>query len=179
MAVEHPDAHLLIAGRVDDQMYFAQTQAYARSLPSADRIHLRGHSTNPTALLAAADAFVLDSFCEGWVLSSMEAFGAGTPCVLSDVGGAREQLGEDNARGYLASNPCGSAEMVDWERMSQLRFRPQPNHDDFVAGMSAVVRDRDRWASRRAELSADAVTRFSPEICLAEHARLLRSVATR
>ena len=54
---------------------------------------------HPPHLLAAADGFVLDSFFEGWSLASMEALFAGVPMVLSEVGGAREQIGDDPSVG--------------------------------------------------------------------------------
>jgi glycosyltransferase involved in cell wall biosynthesis len=177
VAAEHPDAHLLVAGRADDPLYFAQTLQMAQSLPFAERIHLRGHCTNPTALLAAADAFVLDSFFEGWSLSSMEALVAGTPVILSDVGGAREQLTGSDTRGFLVANPGGPPELVDWERISRLRFRTQDNRGEFVAAMSSMVRDRKRWAAARGRLREDAIHLFSADACLGRHAQVLRAVA--
>ena len=68
------EVHLLVAGRPDDPVYTRQVGLLAGRLPCASRVHLRGHHPDPAALLAAADAFVLDSFFEGWSLASMEAF---------------------------------------------------------------------------------------------------------
>lgn len=173
----HPEAHLLVAGRADDPLYFTQTRQLAETLPAADRVHLRGHCTNPAALLAAADAFVLDSFFEGWSLASMEAIAAGTPVVLSDVGGAREQLTGGEPRGYLVGNPGGAPELVEWRRISDLRFRQQENRAEFVDATSSMVRDRERWATARERLRREAVERFSADLCLERHARVLRAVA--
>jgi glycosyltransferase involved in cell wall biosynthesis len=176
MAERYPEAHLLVAGRMDDPVYYAQVLRLARSSPYADRIHLRGHCRYSAALLAAADAFVLDSFFEGWSLSSMEALAAGTPVVLSDVGGAREQLAGGEPRGLLVANPGGDPELVDWARISELRFREQPNRADFAAAMSTMVRDRERWLGRREGVGLDAVSRFSAQRCAERHASVLRAV---
>jgi glycosyltransferase involved in cell wall biosynthesis len=176
VARRHPDAHLLIAGRADDTRYFAQVRAHAERQPFADRIHLRGHCGNPAALLAAADAFVLDSFFEGWPLASMEALATGVPVVMTDVGGAREQLG-DAGRGYLVPNPAGDPSAIDWQAISELRFRRQANDAQLVAAMSATVDERARWAADRERLRDEARAAFPAELCLRRHAAVLRAVA--
>ncbi|MEW2381352.1 glycosyltransferase [Micromonospora sp. NPDC047707] len=177
VAAEHPEAHLLVAGRAnDDLLYYEQTRQLAASLPSADRIHLRGHCANPLALLAAADAFVFDSFFEGWSLASMEALAAGVPVVMTDVGGAREQLA-DGRRGYVVANPAGKAELVDWPVINDLRYRPQENRAELVAAMSSMVRERTAWAAARQRLRDEAIRLFSPDASLAGHANVLRAVA--
>lgn len=174
----HPEAHLLCAGRAaDDLLYFEQTRQLARSLPTADRIHLRGHCANAPALLAAADAFVLDSFFEGWSLASMEALASGLPVVMSDVSGAREQLGRDGQRGYLVANPAGPPGSVDWRRIAELRFRPQPNRAELVAAMSALVRDGGTWRARRDRLRREARDLFPADVSLHRHAQVLFAVA--
>ncbi|MEV6813629.1 glycosyltransferase [Micromonospora sp. NPDC051296] len=177
VAGEHPEAHLLIAGRAnDDLLYYEQTRQLAASLPAAERIHLRGHCANPLALLAAADAFVLDSFFEGWSLASMEALAAGVPVVLTDVGGAREQLG-GGQRGHLVANPAGKAELVDWQVINDLRYRAQENRAELASAMSSMVRERAAWAASRQHLRDEAISLFSPDESLAGHAQVLRAVA--
>jgi glycosyltransferase involved in cell wall biosynthesis len=173
VARDNPDAHLLIAGRADDPMYFQQVRKLTATLPCVDRIHLRGHCGSTPALLAAADAFVLDSFFEGWSLASMEAIKAGLPVVLSDVGGAREQLTAVGMRGHLIANPGGAPESVDWSTISELRFRPQGNKDELVAAMSKILLDRERWAKDRDRLRRLAAPLFSADDCLRRHASVL------
>lgn len=177
VAAAHPDTHLLVAGRADDARYFAQVRTLAESSPYADRIHLRGHCANPAALLAAADAFALNSFSEGWSLASMEALATGTPVVMSDVGGAREQLGFDGTRGRLVGNPLGDAETVSWRSMGDVQFDAQGNRADVVAAMSAVVAERDRWAADRSRLRQESRKRFSADVCVRRHVSVLRAVA--
>lgn len=176
VAAAHPEAHLLIAGRADDPRYYEQVRFHAARSPYADRIHLRGHCPNPSALLAAADAFVLDSFFEGWPLASMEALASGLPVVLSDVGGAREQLG-GGGRGYLVGNPAGDPELIDWQVIGDLRFRTQDNHSQLVAAMCSLVEDRTPWAGDRNRIRDEARATFSASVCLCRHATVLRSVA--
>lgn len=176
VAREHPQAHLLVAGRADDPLYYEQTRQRAAASPYSNRIHLRGHCPNPPALLAAADGFVLDSFYEGWSLASMEALASGVPVVLSDVGGAREQLAGGRF-GYLVANPSGADDLADRDLINSLRFRDQPNRRELAAAMSAVIRDWQHWTAQRHRLRGEALARFSPDDCLAGHANVLRSVA--
>jgi len=173
VAQANPNAHLLIAGRLDDSMYTDQVRALRDKLPSKGRIHLRHSFSNPSVLLAAADCFVLNSFFEGWSLASMEALSAGLPAILSEVGGAREQLGTDGSRGFVVANPLGNAETANWENLSGMLFRPQRNRDELVAAMNSVIAHRDQWAAARRDLSEDSKKRFSAEGCAKRHAEVL------
>jgi glycosyltransferase involved in cell wall biosynthesis len=176
LAQHRPEAHLVIAGRPDDVRYYRQVLRLRDSLPCRDRIHLRDHVAAPAELLAAADGFVLDSFFEGWSLASMEALFAGLPVVLSDVGGAREQIGDDPARGYLVANPLGDPLSVDWESVGAARFRAQVNRDEFATAMEYLVAGREGYLRGRERLAAAAAACFSADVCLAQHATVLRGV---
>jgi glycosyltransferase involved in cell wall biosynthesis len=166
-------AHLLIAGRLDNHMYTSQVRALRDELSMKGRIHLRHSFASPSVLLAAADCFVLDSFFEGWSLASMEALSAGLPVVLSEVGGARDQVGTDGSRGFVVGNPLGSAESPSWEGASLMRFKPQPNKEELVAAMTSVIAERDRWSAARQYLSEDSRGRFSATDCARRHAAVL------
>lgn len=176
VALSHPDALLLIAGRVDDPAYAQQVRRLRDRSAGRARVHLRDHSSHPSSLLAAADAFVLDSFFEGWALASMEALCSGTPVVMSEVGGAREQVGDTGERGYVVPNPLGEGP-VTWEAIRAVRFAPQVNRDALVAAMRAMLGERERWTSSRLQLSADSRDRFSVETCLRKHAAVLMHAA--
>jgi glycosyltransferase involved in cell wall biosynthesis len=172
-----PEAHLVIAGRPDDPRYFRKVLQLRESLPCRDRIHLRDHTVAPAALLAAADGFVLDSFFEGWSLASMEALFVGVPVVLSDVGGAREQVADDPARGYVVANPLGDPLAVNWGSVGAARFQPQVNRDEFVARMADLIAERGHYRCARRELAAESALRFRAEGCLERHAAVLAAAA--
>lgn len=177
VAAAHPDAHLLVAGRPDDPSYAQQVRRLRDGLRCGDQIHLRDHAPWPAALLTAADGFVLDSYFEGWSLASMEALYAGVPVVLSDVGGAREQVGGSGERGCLVSNPLGDPLAVDWRSIRASLYAEQPNRDELVAAMCSMIDAREEWGERREELRADSATRFHPDQALSGHADVLRSAA--
>jgi len=172
-AREHKHVHLLIAGPVEDSHYCRQVLYARKHAVCSDRVHIRGNCDNISALLAAADGFVLNSFFEGWALTSMEALVAGLPIVMSEVGGAREQIGEDGTRGIIVDNPLGDSELLDWNAMSRARFRPQVNRDQLIRAMQAIVARRECWSELRATIRKDALARFSIERFVAGHARVL------
>ena len=180
VAARHPEAHLLIAGRVDSPRYFAQVVALARQSSAPDRIHLRDHTDDPVAVLAAADCYVLDSFFEGWSLATTEAMTSGLPVVLSEVAGAREQLATGDGAGslgILVGNPTGQCEDTSWEAVSAARFERQANREELVAALDRMVTERHEWAARRVALARRAAERFDPQHCLDRHAEVLRQVA--
>jgi glycosyltransferase involved in cell wall biosynthesis len=177
VAQQHGDAHLVVAGRPDDIRYYRRVLRLRDSLPCADRIHLRDHVTTPAELLAAADGFVLDSFFEGWSLASMEALFAGVPVVLSEVGGAREQIGDDRTRGHVVTNPLGDPLQVNWDAAGEARYQPQANRDELAAAMRDLIAGREEYLSHRDRLAAESAARFSADSCLDQHAEVLRAVA--
>lgn len=174
-----PDAHLVVAGRVDDAAYFAQVVARRDRSPFRDRIHLRGHAGAPSALLAASDAFVLDSFFEGWSLASTEALTAGLPVVLAEVGGAAEQLAWAEPPGFMVANPLGDHAGVSWEGIASARFRPHANSAALAAAMIDVAGQRHHWAQRRDAIAREAEVRFTPDVCLERHIEVLMAVTGR
>jgi len=176
MAAAVPGAHLLICGRSDDRSYTGQVLALKRRLAHGDRLHLRDNTPHVAALLAAADGFALDSFFEGWSLSSMEALASGVPVVMSDVGGAREQLSGGVAKGALVANPLGDPLAVDWTAIGAARFRPQPNRAELVAALTALATGA-MPVDARETIAADSLARFDDALCLARHAHALAAAA--
>jgi glycosyltransferase involved in cell wall biosynthesis len=177
VAAHRPSAHLVLAGSTDNYRYYGRLAHLRDSLPCRDSIHLRDHAAVPAKLLAAADGFVMDSFFEGWSLASMEALYTGVPVVLSDVGGAREQVGDDPDRGFVVSNPLGDPLSVDWGSIGAARYRRQVNRDELVAMMRRLVDERDHYLRRREQLAVESAVRFSAGACLAKHAHVLTAVA--
>src|SRR5204862_3171720 len=83
LAGRHRTLHLAIAGR-GDLSDALSTQA--RELGIGGRLHLLGLRADVSAVLKAADIFVLPSLSEGLPLALLEAMFAGRPIVASEVG---------------------------------------------------------------------------------------------
>ncbi len=169
---------LVWAGDPSDAAEVRRADALRRCSPAADRIHLLGNS-DAQALLAAADAFVLDSFFEGWPMAATEAAAIGLPLVLSDVGGARELVARDPARSVLVPNATGAADLVSDARVRTARRRSaaQPNAEALgaaVAGIAATVLAERAGAARAA---ADDPDRGGVQAMRAAHAAVIRDAA--
>jgi glycosyltransferase involved in cell wall biosynthesis len=80
---QHPTLHLAIAGRGELE---ASLAAHAAERGLAGHVHLLGLRSDVSAILAAADVFVLPSLSEGLPLALIEAMFAGRPIIASEVG---------------------------------------------------------------------------------------------
>lgn len=89
---EHPDTCLVILGGYG-YLYEDTVQWAAKSAASED-IAVIKYLSNPYALLAACDYFVLSSFYEGFGLVLAEADIVGLPCVSTDIPGPSGFLGQ-------------------------------------------------------------------------------------
>ncbi|WP_407118080.1 glycosyltransferase family 4 protein [Bradyrhizobium sp. LMG 9283] len=170
-------AHLLIAGRMDDALYMQQLLRLRGRSGASDRIHLRDSISHPSILLCAADCFVLNSFFEGWPLASMEALCAGLPVIMSDVGGAREQVGREGKFGYIVANPAGDPETVTWETAARHRFQTQRNRAELVSAMNDIIDNREHWEAERSVIAREARIRFDVEACIKQYVNVLGKAA--
>jgi len=91
---EHPHCRLLIVGDGPERDIVAAAAAQDA------RVVAHGQSEDVAGVLAGASVFVQPSSTEGMSNSMLEAMAAGLPIVATDVGAARELLGND-ARGWL------------------------------------------------------------------------------
>lgn len=179
-AEQRPRLHLIVAGGVSDWLEFRHADALRTASPHGDHVHLLGPSDSST-LLAGADAFVLDSFFEGWPVAATEAAVAGLPLVLADVGGAAELVGSDGHRGTIVANAAGPAsEMGDRAvRRARRRVRHQQNRAAMCEVFVRFHDDVGSWASRRPALAADAQLAFGQDAMVEAHVAALRSAAAR
>jgi glycosyltransferase involved in cell wall biosynthesis len=178
-------AQLVIAGEPSDWVEFRRSDAIRRGSRAADRVHLLATSDAWT-LLAAADAFILNSFFEGWPVAATEAWAAGLPLILSDVGGARELVARDPARAVLIANGAGEASVVTDARVERARWRAghQRNSSELGVAIERVVDlvQRERVAPVAARGASDGgasdgVASDGVAVMIDAHAHVLRDAA--
>lgn len=161
---------LVAAGDPSDWLELRRADAIRRGHRHGDRVHLLGNS-DAAALLAASDAFVLDSFFEGWPLATTEAVAAGLPIVVSETGGAAELVARAAEGSDLVGNPTGpAASVTDATARSARRHAPrQTNRDalaDALTSLAASIAARSDRPAAPADRSYDAM--------VAGHARVVR-----
>ncbi|PIE37393.1 MAG: hypothetical protein CSA54_01430 [Gammaproteobacteria bacterium] len=96
LATRHPAWRLVIVGDGPER---SAIEAQVQRLGLADTVILAGQRSDIPDVLAALDVFVLSSDREGHPLTALEAQAAGTPVVLTEVGGARDALAFDRDSG--------------------------------------------------------------------------------
>ena len=108
---ELPTARLVIAGHGPEAQ---RLRDLANAVGVSDRVVLAGAlaPARLAHLLAAADVMVLPSKREGLANVWVEALACGTPLVITDVGGAREVVGNASAGRIVARDPEGIAAAV-------------------------------------------------------------------
>jgi len=172
-----PSLHLVVAGDEVDWLEVRRADALRRSSPHGDRVHLLGAS-NPATLLAAADAFVLDSFHEGWPVAATEAGMAGLPLVMARVGGAAELIGSRSERGIMVANPATDGVINETSvRLARRRVTRQCNRSELCDALMAVTENAAQWASRRRAIMDQITELTGLESMINAHASALRAAA--
>jgi glycosyltransferase involved in cell wall biosynthesis len=97
VAVEHPEAQLVIVGQGTLE---AELKQMAGRLSLADKVRFLGSRTDVASLMNAADAFVMSSAWEGMPMVVLEAQASGLPVVATHVGGIPEVV-VPGKTGYL------------------------------------------------------------------------------
>jgi glycosyltransferase involved in cell wall biosynthesis len=91
-----PGAHLLVAGKPQDEEYAESLHVLAAQLGILDRIHFLDGVSDVPALLAETDVFVLPTWAkwrmEGCPVALLEAMSSGKACIASDIPGARDLI---------------------------------------------------------------------------------------
>ena len=152
LLVEHPDAQLLVTGRMA-----APVEPLAASLGVLGRVHSLGRYSQEEAPTIFRRAHLLlhtkvNDPCPSLVI---EAMATGLPVVYPRSGGVPELVGD--SAGIGVPHPDGFA-----------RDQP-PRPDALAAAVSEVLVDRDRFA---ASARARAVERFGLDAWLDRHEKL-------
>lgn len=145
-------ARLAIAGRGP---LLDELQQLAQQLGIAPRVTFLGVRDDISALLAAADGFVLSSAWEGMPNVVMEALAAATPVVATRVGGVPELI--DSGKSGFMAPPGNPAALSD--SMRRLMALPQEqqremgrNGREHVAARYGLRVMAERWIRLYEEL---------------------------
>jgi glycosyltransferase involved in cell wall biosynthesis len=170
---------LICAGDPSDWAEFRRAEALRVVGRSSDRIHLLGNS-DARVLLTAADAFVLDSFFEGWPVAATEAAAYGHPLLLSDVGGARELVAQDPDRSRVIPNATGEASLVTDRRVraARRRSRNQANARALQQAVEEIARTVASERSHGRDIDVvGTIDRAGVGTMIASHAEVIRTAA--
>ena len=164
------DIHLVFAGDPSDWAELRRAQALRDETDEPRRIHFLGNSDAVT-LLTAGDAFLLNSFFEGWPVAATEASAAGLPLILSEAGGSVELQSRDSAFSVMVPNPAGDAAGISdaLVRKARRQTRNQPGRHALEAAVLAVAEQSRGVTGPPAPRSAAGIADM-----LQSHAQVLR-----
>ena len=138
----HPDARLVLVGKVafdstryDNQSYERELHARVRELRLERCVHFLGQRSDVPDIMSALDVVVLPSWEEPFGTAALEAMAAGTVVSVTSEGGASEYV------------------------------------EDGVAGRVLPPRDPDRWAEAISDLLSDPERRERMAVRGRERAR--------
>lgn len=175
---EDARVRLLLVGGQDDAGYVDQVRACAGGLLTRGAVRFIAPTPDPAHIFGAADAFVSNSFFEGWSLAATEALWMGRPVILSHCGGAREQTGEDGRLGYLVPNPGGDPATLALQQVQHPSAEvTSVNRSAMQRAVRAFIAHRAHWADRSDEIAREARARWSSERMAMEYASVLRAAA--
>jgi len=130
------DVRLLLVGPDGDAR--PEVEAAIAELGLADSVVLTGHSDNPYAYMARADAFVLSSVSEGMPNVLLEALACGCPVVSTDCPSGPRELLDGGRYGRLV--PMQDPEALAQAIAATLDAPPDP--DDLRARAAAFSVER-------------------------------------
>jgi glycosyltransferase involved in cell wall biosynthesis len=122
---------------IGDGPLMGDTEALARELGLAGRVHFLGQRNDVDRRLASAQISLLITNWEGFPLSILEAMRAGLPVVASDVGGVAESV-RDGESGFLVARG-DVAQLRD--RIERLLADPHLRRRLGASGRERFVRD--------------------------------------
>jgi len=93
--LKRPDGKQLKLLLVGDGRLLSQLKETAKSLGISEKVNFAGNVTKLADIYRAVDIFTMPSLWEGLSLAMLEAMAAELPVVATDVGGARDVLGND------------------------------------------------------------------------------------
>lgn len=177
IAGSHPGSALVLAGAAADEGYAARLRREFADLFDAGRARILPPRPDVGTLLSAADAYVSDSWFEGWSLGASEALWTGLPLVVSDTGGALEMVGEDGARGCRVPNPLGDPLDLGPAALADAAAgRRAADPGRLAPALDETLRNRGAWAARRPEILGWARTHLPASRVAADYAALLRNL---
>jgi glycosyltransferase involved in cell wall biosynthesis len=140
------DARLIMIGDGPER---SSLEALVRELRIAERVHITGFQQDVRSYVRCCNAVVLASQTETFSIASLEAMAMGKPMVMSDVGGAREQV-TDGDNGLLFPQGDVAALAACLQRLASPA-------ESRAMGERAMQRVRERFSFARMIAEYDAL----------------------
>lgn len=172
---QYPATRLILMGNEASPFYFGEVKNYLDKLMCREAVRVVDFQHDVGSVLAAADAFVIASYIEGWSVSATEAAYSGLPLIHTECGSGPELCA--GGRGILVPNPGGEPLELDQDRMYRGIQNPEPpNTPELIAAMERVYQERHAWQAKRPVLRTTAVAEFTIRKMVAQYLELFEKV---
>lgn len=167
---------LVIAGTVTDHEYERKIKRLLEERNLAEKIIFTGQCEKILELMDASDAFLMNSYYEGWSMAASEALCSGLPLIHSRCGSGEELVAEGR-NGILIDNPLldigvlSAAELYD-------AMHAGINHNmmQMVEAMLDVIEKCDFWKAKRNEIKHFADKTFSVNSMIEDYLKVYLDV---
>ena len=174
---EDRSLRLICAGHIASRQYFDLIAGVRDDNPTKARIEIRGLEDDVSPLLAAADAFVISSYFEGWSLAATEALQFGLPLIHTMCGSAIELCGKRGERGFIIDNPGGDPYALNKTILYQHMFdHNPPNTQQMARAMINLASDRTRWRSRNSSIARYCKRTFSVDAFISGYMNVFKKM---
>ena len=157
---------LLLVGNVSEQEYFDFINKKIVEKGLSGHIKIVDYIPKETVfgLMRRSDCFVLPSITEGLSIAMIEAMYNQLPLILSDVGGARDAI-DNNDIGFIIRNPYEDILKLNPAIISEkyASGKDLSNIDDLVSAMEEVFTNRFQWKERARMGKSKVETFFNAE----------------
>jgi len=148
---KYPRLKLVLVGNILDQNYFDQVVAMIKKYDLEKNVFIINYVPKHKllGLLNLSNCFILPSLTEGFSISAIEAMYFKLPMILSDVGGAREVIKNDDI-GLIIKEPYEDIQDLDVNVISQKYSGEENlnNLDDLVVAITDMYENRRDWKEK-------------------------------
>jgi len=145
LAGQYPQIKVVSAGSPADPHFLKALRSNVSKEKLGERFLVLNYVKNVSEYYQAADAFLLPSFYEGWSIAVMEAMYHQLPMILTDVGGAKEVIC-NNDIGLVLPHPCGDVINLDLTKLLELPYKNNLEAIDHLSrAMINFYENRTKW----------------------------------
>lgn len=130
------NVHLLLVG---DGETLSKNKELACELDLSPRIHFLGVRTDIERILKSVDIVVLSSFWEGFGIAAVEGLAAGKPVVVSNVGGLREVVNDDEL--LFPAGDCKQLSLILIKLLTNKEFYRQKSANSLERSMLFTIQN--------------------------------------
>ncbi|MCG6205037.1 glycosyltransferase [Rhodopseudomonas sp. HC1] len=174
------DVKILCIGNVIYPPHIEQLTRFLDDAGLSRHIIMPGYFEDVTPLLQMADAFLLPSFLEGWSIAMNEAMFHGKPMILSDTGGSRDVI-EENDIGLIVANEYGEVTNLNSPRLNELAYsrRKYETAPKLARAMLEFADNREHWAEAGRRGRAKIFEKYRFEKIVGQYVDVLKGVIKR